>query len=95
MFSEVQGVSQQPFLVLGTPSSPFVLFNPQNGRFLTPQTLRFKGKMSNFDAQNTIKLGAKTSKRTNGSISTHAQLSDLGTSRALESNLKTLRKFLK
>ena len=49
------------------PSSPFVSFDPHHGPFHTPNTL----KMSNFDANNTIKPGNTNAKKTNGSIFTH------------------------
>ena len=44
------------------PNSPFVLFGRQNGPFCTPKTLRFKGKISNFDAHNFIKWSKKCQK---------------------------------
>ena len=50
------------FMGPGTPNSPFVLFDPQNGAFYTPK--------NNFDATKAIKLGKKH-QRTNGSIFTH------------------------
>ena len=46
---------------LGAPNPPFVLFGPENDLF----KLRFKGKMANFEAKNTVELG-KNAKRTDG-----------------------------
>ena len=47
------------FRGLGTPNPPFVLFGPENGLFKLPKHYSFKGKMANFEAQNTVKQGKK------------------------------------
>ena len=51
-------------VVLGpwNPKSTIFPFRAQKWPFQAPKTLRFKGKMPNFEATNTVKLGKKTPK---------------------------------
>ena len=60
------------FLGVLEPKSAICPFQPQSGPCHTPDTLRVKGEMSNFEAKHTIRLGKKV-KRTNGSIFAHVQ----------------------
>ena len=50
-------VLQGFWAVLGSWNPPFVLFDPRKGHFYTPKHIRFKRKMSSFDATNTINMG--------------------------------------
>ena len=55
-------------VVLGSWSPEFTIcpFQARKWPFQAPQTLRFKGKMANFEAKKHYKTGKKTPKRTNG-----------------------------
>ena len=61
-------------MVLGSwnPKSTICPFRALKWPFQAPKTLRFKGKMANFEAKNTVKLG-KNAKRTNGTHFTRVQ----------------------
>ena len=54
-------------MVLGSwnPKSTIAPFRARKWSFQASKTLRFKGKMANFEAKNTVKQG-KNAKRTNG-----------------------------
>ena len=51
-------------MVLGSwnPELTICPFRARKWPFQAPKTLRFKGKMANFEAKNTIKQGKKTPK---------------------------------
>ena len=59
------------------PESTICPFRARKWPFQAPKTLRSNGRMANFEAKNTLKLGGKNAKRTNGSIFTHVQGGDI------------------